>query len=170
VTPGAPERAIDDWTPEAVLAYFAERFGIPAAAFEPYQVMIFGQAAWLASKAMPSLAGLAAWEGQNPGVRLLRDLRTHVKPTSAGLRIVGASATRNVAELRADEVWPFLAREPVRRPLPVLSGFAVVRLADSGPVLGCGLMTGDGLVSQVPDTQTGDVKTSLYLAPRAEPA
>ncbi len=159
---GGAARARDD-----VLRYFAERFGVAAEAFDPYGVIAFGSSAWLVSKAMPAPASLRGFEPQNPGVRLLRDLGTFVKPTSAGLRLVGRAATRNVADLSPEDLWPFFERKPIAPPAPIEPGFAVVRLRGEGHVIGCGIQTRDGLVSQLPDSHAAGLRTSLFLAPRA---
>lgn len=161
---GGGARARDD-----VLRYFAERFGVAAAAFDPYGVLVFGSSAWLVSRAMPDLATLRGLEPQNPGVRLLRDLGTFVKPTSAGLRLLGHAATRNVADIGPDDVWPFLERKPIPPPAGAAlePGFAVVRLRGERYTIGCGILTRDGLVSQLPDSHAAGLKASLFLAPRA---
>ncbi len=149
-----------------VLRYFGERFGIPPEAFERYAIYEAGHAAWLASRAMPRLEALAPWNPQNAGIRLLRYLKgpagPYEKPTSAGLALVGRAATRGVADLSGTELRAFLRGEPVRRPVPGLQGgYAIVRYA--GWVVGCGLLTAEGLISQLPAGAGEAVGASLFL-------
>ncbi|HVY62270.1 MAG TPA: hypothetical protein VHF22_11490, partial [Planctomycetota bacterium] len=153
---------------ERALRYFDERFGIPPAAFERHAVQDFGPSTWLTSRAMPYPGHLRAWDPQNPGLRLLRHLKgkdgAYEKPTSHALQVLGLAASRAVADLREDELWPFLRGEPVRRRFDGLrGGYAVVRFG--GHVLGCGLQTAEGLVSQIPKEHGLEARTSLFLAP-----
>ncbi len=167
---------------ELAVEYFASRFGIDRAAFDPYRIVEQGPSLWLVSRAMPAFAALRPFEPQNPGVRLLRRLKgpqgEYLKPTSFGLAVVGAGATRNAVDLSADELWAFLGAEPVRRergrgrererfPGCDAGGYVAVRF--EGHVLGCGLLTAErGLVSQVPEAHGRAVRTSLFLAPRLD--
>jgi 16S rRNA C967 or C1407 C5-methylase (RsmB/RsmF family) len=158
---------------ERVIAYFVERFGIPPEVFAPYRIYQVGPAAWIASRAMPHPDRLRPWDPQNAGIRLLRTLKGPVgpyeKPTSYGLAVVGRAATRNAADLSEPELWRFLRGEPVRRRFPGLDhGYAVVRY--EGYVIGCGLMTAAGLVSQIPSQPGLEVQRSLFLAPGGPPA
>jgi len=150
--------------------YFEERFGIDAATFDPYTVHDFGPSMWLASKAMPHPMRLAGFEAQNPGLRLLRHLRgkdgSYEKPTSHALQMLGKGATKMAADLREDEVFPFLEGAVIRRKFPGLDkGYAIARFGEH--VLGCALITADGLVSQIPEAHGMTVKSSLFLAPKA---
>jgi NOL1/NOP2/sun family putative RNA methylase len=153
--------------------YFEERFGIGEAAFAPYSVHDFGPSTWLTSKALPHPGTLRAYEPQNPGLRLLRHLKGkeggYEKPTSHGMQVLGASATKAIADLHEPEIWPFLRGQPVKRAFPGLKGgYVLVRYA--GFVLGCGLMTAEGLVTQIPEVHGLTVKNSLFLAPAGPPA
>jgi NOL1/NOP2/sun family putative RNA methylase len=158
---------------ERAIRYFDERFGIGASAFERYAVQDFGPSTWLTSRAMPYPGHLRSYEPQNPGLRLLRHLKgkegAYEKPTSHALQVLGAGATRAVADLREDELWAFLRGDPVRRRFDGLKGgYAIVRFA--GHVLGCGLQTADGLVSQIPKEHGLTVRSSLFLSPAGPPA
>ena len=71
---------------------------------------------------------------------------------------------RAVADLNEGELWPFLRGEPIRRRFDGLrGGYAIVRFG--GYVLGCGLQTADGLVSQIPEAHGLSARSSLFLAP-----
>jgi 16S rRNA C967 or C1407 C5-methylase (RsmB/RsmF family) len=150
------------------LATFEERFGVAPAAFERFAVHDFGPAMWLGSRAMPHPSRLGGFEAQNPGLRLLRHLRgpdgPYEKPTSHALQVLAGGATRGTADLRDDEVFAFLRGEPVRRRFPGLhKGYAIARFG--GYVLGCALVTSEGLVSQIPEAHGLGVRSSLFLAP-----
>jgi NOL1/NOP2/sun family putative RNA methylase len=158
----------DDAVRDRVCRYFEERFGVPRATFDPFGLYEAGHAAWLASRAMPRPETLGPWDPQNAGIRLLRYLKgpggAYEKPTSYGLAVVGRGATRNAVDLAEPEMWAFLRGEPVRRRFPgVEGGYVVVRYA--GWVLGCGLQTADGLISQIPTASGTTVRSSLFLAP-----
>ncbi len=150
------------------LRYFEERFGIGEAAFAGREVHDFGPSTWLTSRSMPHPGALRAYDPQNPGLRLIRHLHgkegDYDKPTSHGLQVLAAKASRNVADLRDDELWRFLRGEPVERRFDGLrGGYAIVRFA--GYVVGCGLQTAAGLISQIPQSSSLTVKSSLFLAP-----
>jgi 16S rRNA C967 or C1407 C5-methylase (RsmB/RsmF family) len=167
-TAAAPAAAPEDPAHERVARFFTERYGLPPETFAPYRIVDAGPSAWLASRAMPSPAALRPWDPQNAGIRLLRYLKgqtgTYEKPTSHGLAVIGRGATRNAADLTEPEVWTFLRGEPVTRRFPgIQSGYAVVRY--EGYVLGCGLQTAAGLVSQIPASSGVEVRSSLFLAP-----
>ena len=159
-----PSQAAADRVRTRVIYYFRERFGIPESAFEGCSIVEFGSSAWLTSCAMPHPARLGKWRPQNPGLRLLRYLKGYQKPTSCGLQRVATSAVRAVADLREDELWAFFRGEPVGRRFPGLtSGYAIVRFA--GHVIGCGLQTSEGLVTQIPLAQRQTVLNSFFLVP-----
>lgn len=150
------------------IRYFDERFGIGEAAFARYGVQDAGPSTWLTSPQMPHASTLRGYQPQNPGLRLIRHLHgkdgDYEKPTSHALQVLGAAATRNVADLREDELWAFLRSEPIGRRFDGLKGgYAIVRFA--GHVIGCGLQTAAGLVSQIPQSSSLTVKSSLFLAP-----
>jgi NOL1/NOP2/sun family putative RNA methylase len=153
---------------ERVARYFEERFGIPRASFEPFHVYEGGHSAWLASRAMPRPEALAPWDPQNAGIRLLRYLKgpagPYEKPTSHGLAVVGRGATRAAIDLSEKEMWAFLRGEPVRRRAAgVEGGYVIARY--EGWVLGCGLQTAEGVVSQIPVASGENARSSLFLAP-----
>lgn len=161
--PGEP-----DLRKEHAIRYFAGRFGIPPETFDRYNVYHAGPSAWIASRAMPPPEALRPWDPQNAGIRLLRYLKgpsgPYEKPTSHGLAVIGAAATRAVADLHEPELWAFLRGEPVKRRFPGLEGgYAIVRY--EGYVLGCGLQTAEGLISQIPTASGVEVRSSLFLAP-----
>lgn len=136
--------------PETVrdaLAYLESRFGIAPARLETFAFLESGSAVWILG-ASPHVAELAALRLEAAGVALLRRKKRGWKPTTAGLRIVGRWATRNVVDLDEAGAARFLSRETIPGRYETDGGFVVVRSGEE--VLGCGLVSARGLESQVP--------------------
>ncbi|RMG11862.1 MAG: methyltransferase domain-containing protein [Deltaproteobacteria bacterium] len=145
--PVGPE-AIDRGALEAL----RERFGLPPDLFAPY-ALVRGSRMTLAllrrSAALP-----AAPEPVSLGLPLCRAEMVHPKPTTAGAMWLGPHATRNVVDLRPEEVDRYLRRAPLAldtaRTRPLDRGFVLVRY--QGWVLGAAFYPGEGapLDSQYP--------------------
>ena len=129
------------------LRYFETRFGVPPESFSAFAFLESGGAVWLVASstrdALPDGLRIEA-----AGVALVRRKKRGWKPTTAGLRVIGRWATRNVIELDRDQAARFLARETIEGRYTTDGGFVIVRRGQE--VLGCGLVSARGLESQVP--------------------
>ncbi len=132
---------------EETVRYFETRFGVTAERFSSFSFLESGSAIWLFS-ASPHNALLEGLRLEAAGVALVRRKKRGWKPTTAGLRIIGRWATRNVVELDAVQAERFLARETITGRYTTDGGFVIVRR--EGEVLGCGLVSALGLESQIP--------------------
>jgi len=152
---------LDFAAPETVrgtLEYLESRFGIARERFDAFTFFESGSAVWIFA-ASPHAAELGALKLEAAGVPLIRRKKRGLKPTTAGLRIVGHWATRNVIDLGADDAVSFLSRRTIAGRYETDGGFVIVRAG--GEVLGCGLVSAKGLESQIP--------ADLALAEAPEP-
>ncbi|MGC8555490.1 MAG: hypothetical protein ACP5NG_00515 [Conexivisphaera sp.] len=133
---------------ERLLKYLEDRFGIPREALAGYSFFASGDSYWVFS-GDPALPGQVTC-AESVGVRAIKESGKGPKPTSAFLRIVGRSATRNVVDLGDEgQLLAFMSGGIVRGEFPVEPGYVIVRHGDE--VLGCGLYSPRlGVVSQLP--------------------
>ncbi len=134
------------------LDWFCQRFGIPPATLEPFQLWRKGKdKLWIAARNCYPPEQLLT---QTIGIPLVRQMQNDVKPTTFALQRFGASVRHNVIELTEPEsVQQFLCGKTfslVATPLTatVDPGYVHVR---HGPFeLGCGFYRPGELQSQLP--------------------
>lgn len=141
----------------SVLEFWSGEFGVPPGTFDGYAFYEKGGRVWAVRRgAVEALGGeenLDALDYESVGLPLMRVGGEHDKPTTDALQRFGGDATRNVAELDADEARAFVRGETVEKELSeeedgVDLGYVVVK--KDGLVLGCGLYFPGELRSQVP--------------------
>lgn len=149
---------------EPVLEFWHEEFGVASETFDGYAFYEKGGRIWaVRSGAVEALGGeknLDALEYESVGLPLLRVGGEHDKPTTDALQRFGGAATRNVAELGAEEARKFVRGETVKTEFDeeedgVDLGYVVAR--HDGSVLGCGLYFPGELRSQVPKGRRVDL-------------
>jgi NOL1/NOP2/fmu family ribosome biogenesis protein len=132
-----------------VLDYFSGRFGIPEEAFEGFCLLKGEKKIWVV-RDHPDLEGiLKQLKIESAGIPLLRTKKSMWKPTTAGLQVFGAYATRNGIDLEGDALHDFLKGESLEGPFPLDPGFVIVRW--NGKVLACGAYGKGKLRSQIPE-------------------
>ncbi|RME70684.1 MAG: RsmB/NOP family class I SAM-dependent RNA methyltransferase [Planctomycetota bacterium] len=156
---------------ESALAYLHERFGLERAALAPARPLASGRTVWLCSPEMPHPRGLERWRVQNPGLRLVRDRSSRLKPTSTGLVATGSALRRAVLPLTPHEFATLLAGQRVARAadapeiVALQGGYAAAQLGER--VVGCVFVRRDGIASQIPRDTARRVREALFvLGPR----
>jgi NOL1/NOP2/fmu family ribosome biogenesis protein len=133
---------------QAILEYWSRRFGVPDTLLEGLRFLARGKTVW----AMADLAGiqetLASLKVEAAGFPILRRRGEQWKPTTAALFFLGDAIAKNVVELTAERLDPFLRGEVLSGSFPVDGGYVAVRFA--GKMLGCALHGKGGLRSQLP--------------------
>ncbi len=133
---------------QEILDYFSHRFGIPEKAFEGFCFLKGERKIWVV-RHHPELAGvLNQLKVGSAGIPLLRTKISMWKPTTAGLQLFGRQATRNVFDLRQEDLPAFLKGEPREAPPFIEPGFVIVRWGER--VLGCAVCGKGKLRSQIP--------------------
>lgn len=132
-----------------VLSYLEERFGIPQHALAEHRLFRRGEHVCAlhhsAADAADALASVQA------GLRLLKVSQSGgYKPSTRGMQVFGALATRNVTELSAEELRAILQGRSL--PCPGFRGFVLLRVGKA--VIGIGLVRDEQLVSQIPRGMT----------------
>jgi NOL1/NOP2/fmu family ribosome biogenesis protein len=133
---------------QEILEYWSGRFGVPPATLQRLRFLIRGKTVW----GMADLKGidetLASFKVEAAGLPLLRRRGGQWKPTTAALHFLGDAVSKNVVELTAEGLDPFLRGEILSGPLSVEPGYVAVRW--EGRMLGCALYGKGGLRSQLP--------------------
>lgn len=133
---------------EQVLAYFAERFGVPKESFQNFRLLKEGKTIWIVADGPGLDEVLERLKIEMAGIPLLRLKAPRWKPTTAGLHLLDRQATRNGIDLDDLELNDFLAGKPLSRTWPAEPGYVIVRW--KGRILGCGLYRREELRSQIP--------------------
>jgi NOL1/NOP2/fmu family ribosome biogenesis protein len=134
---------------EAVLAFWAEGYGVDPAVFEDHTFWEKGAGkVWAFAADLPSPVDVEA-----VGMTFLRTRQEHWKPTTEAVQRFGGHATRNVLALEPAEASRFLAGED--QPLERWDGdwgYVVVshRIAGASEPIGVGLYLRGELRSQIP--------------------
>jgi NOL1/NOP2/sun family putative RNA methylase len=155
---------------ERARSYMGERFGVDLAQLPDARAIAHGRTVWLVSPEMPPPPTLGRWQGQNPGLRLVRDRTSRLKPTTHGLIALGGRLTRGVVDVSPDDVQALLRGERNEHAAgadadALAGGYVAVRSA--GRVVGCAFVRRDGLVGQVPKDLARRVQEALFvLGPR----
>ena len=79
---------------------------------------------------------------------LLRRVKTHFKPTSAVLQLLGRYATKNIISLKPIELKKLVEKKGIEAEFPVSPGYVI--LLTEGVIVGCGLYVPGRLLSQFP--------------------
>lgn len=150
---------------EPVVEFWREEFGVPPETFDGYEFYSKGaKRVWAVRRdAVDALGGdenLGAIDYESVGLPLMRVGGEHDKPTTDALQRFGGDATRNVAELDAEEAREFVHGETVETEFDeeedgVDLGYVVAK--HDGHVLGCGLYFPGELRSQVPKGRRVDL-------------
>ena len=131
-----------------VVAWWAERFGVPPETFEDYTFWERGAGkVWAFRGDLPSPV-----EVQGLGMHLLRTGGEHWKPTTDGVQRFGTAATRNVLVLDRSAASAFVRGEDQAVDWDGDWGYLIVARELAGDVapLGVGLYIRGELRSQVP--------------------
>ena len=133
---------------QGIFEYWSVRFGVPVTALKGLRFLVRGKNVW----AMGDLTGvtetLASLKVEAPGLPFLRRRRDSWKPTTAALLFLGDAISKNVVDLTAERLDPFLQGETLAGPFLVEGGYVAVRYG--GEMLGCALYGKAGLRSQLP--------------------
>ncbi len=129
------------------IEWMCHRFGIDRAVFEPYRYWMRGQETlWMA---IPEAEPPAMIPPESIGIPLLSYKRTHVKPKTAALQLLGPFLRRNVVELvHYEEALRFVSGQSQNLSAEAEPGFVHVRYRNFE--LGCGLYARGQLHSQIP--------------------
>lgn len=133
--------------------YFAETFGVDRSFWEPYDFHERSGDIWLISDGMELEDEFMA-----AGIRLLRDTGIGLKPTTYGLQVLGEAITERRVELSRDELEE-LVFDRERLDCPLSNGYVALVFRDT--VIGCGLVTGKGLQTQIPKGRAQDLESML---------
>lgn len=145
----------------AALEAVAERWGIPAAELERRRWIVRGGRIWTHTLEEWPLQGWHAgpWRPISIGVRALElDSRGRPRPTNDFLRLVGAHLRSARVDLVRTRLEALLAG-PGESPPQALRG--PVALALEGDVVGRGVLTEDGLLSEIPKARAADLARVL---------
>jgi len=135
-------------TREAVLGFWAERFGVPPATFDGHSFWEKGSGkVWAFAGEAPDPATVEAL-----GMVFLRARQEHPKPTTEAAQRFGREATRNVVELDREAAARFLAGEDQELAWDGDWGYLIVahELAGGVEPIGVGLYLHGELRSQIP--------------------
>lgn len=141
-------RADETVTREAVVEYFADRFGIPRATWTGYGFWRKGaEKIWAYAGELDG-----AIRTESLGMAVLRVGGEHWKPTTDGIQRFGTDASRNVIALDAPRARRFLAGQTQEIPWDGDWGYVIVshRIGGAPEPIGVGLYTYGELRSTVP--------------------
>lgn len=125
--------------------YFEERFGVEPSFWDDYAAYEKSGSLWVVSEEVSRREGF-----ETAGIRALRRLRIGLKPTTYVLQFLGEELGSNVVDLDEEEFRRVVLNREV-----VSSDFSrgYVALRFRGEVVGCGLVSGEGLETQVPKSR-----------------
>lgn len=135
------------------LRYLEDRFGIPAKLFKGYTFLKKGKNIWIFSGDPSTIRDIGRIE--TIGVKFLTITKKALKPTTTFLQIFGKYATKNIVNLESEEeMIQFMMGGLIKKKFNVEKGYVIVKYKDD--VLGCGLYSDVGLVSQIPKARRVD--------------
>ena len=143
-------------TREAVLEFWADRFGVPPETFADYTFWERGSGKiWVFHGDLPSPVEIEAL-----GMTFLRTRQEHWKPTLEAVQRFGDRASENVIHLSQAQARRFLAGEDQEPEWDGDWGYLIVThdLAGETEPLGVGLYVYDELRSQVPKGRRRDLQ------------
>jgi NOL1/NOP2/fmu family ribosome biogenesis protein len=130
-----------------VLSFFEARFGIPASTFARY-ALLERRKTYVLLPHSEHIRRLASFQVHQVGLPLLRKIRQHLKPTTAGLQHFGHLATRHIVDLSPELCHALLYYRMLTWEASYQPGYVILR--SEGHILGCGLYTPGLLRSQIP--------------------
>ena len=132
---------------ESLLDYLEEKFGIPREIFKDYTFLKKGKNVWIFSGDLEALSEVRRIE--IVGIKALSPTKSGLKPTTTFVQIFGKFARKNVVELKDEnELIEFASGGIVKRKFNAEPGYVIVKYGDD--ILGCGLYSHTGLISQIP--------------------
>ena len=138
---------------EQYLRFLEKRFGIPRNIFRKLSFFKRGKNIWIFSGDPALLNHVINVEAA--GIRFLTITKKFMKPSTTFLQIFGKYASKNVVELRdEEELIEFMTGGLIKREFDAEKGFVIVKFRDN--VLGCGLYSEIGLLSQIPKSKRID--------------
>ncbi len=142
-------RLLDLAEKNAIIAELGARFGLPEAIFQGYLFFEQGKRSIWIIRENPYLKEILTFRRlETIGLRILRWVQNGWKPTTYGLQLFGASATRNVVTLTDIQVRELFQTGKVEGVFPVEKGYVIIRSWVG--VLGCGFYADTLLLSQIP--------------------
>lgn len=150
---------------EAVLSYLHDRFGIPSEPFKGYLFFETGRSIWMITSTKVDHVvkeSLRMKRIEFPGLRILRKVGRHLKPTTYALQLFGKYAVKHTVELTRKELAELLNKGFIQKSSPDWNDGYVIALY-RGTVLGCLLYRGGRLKHQFPRGRTDAlVKSGLF--------
>ena len=131
----------------ALFDYMAERFGIPAAAFDNY-LLFKKQKSWWLLRRSSALAAASQLKVTSVGLRAFQRVGAYVKPTTRMIQIFGKWATRARIELDREQLRTLLDGQVVSQEMNMENGYVILCL--HGQILGLGLYVNGRMHSQIP--------------------
>jgi len=130
-----------------LLEFWQERFGIPNAFFDCYDLYKRGSTFWLLNKDH-RLTDLAALRVEFVGFLLLRWVQTRLKPTSAALQLLGSHLNKNIVRLTPEQLRDLVEKSEIEGDFADSPGY--VAIVTNSLVIGCALYVPGRLISQLP--------------------
>ena len=130
-----------------MLEFWRDRFGIPQSVFANYHLFRRGPTVWLLSRD-ERLVDLASLPVKSVGLPLLRWKKTHLKPTTVSLQLLGSYADKNIVSLRRDQLRDLVEKKEIKGEFEVSPGYVIV--VTEKIITGCGLYVPGRLISQFP--------------------
>lgn len=127
------------------------RFGIPPQVREEYTLWQRGNTYWILSNAASTLHAFAALRVVCVGLPVLRRVRDRLKPTTAGLRLLSPWVQANRICLEDSQARELLSKGEIPWVGDDAEGY--VLLETNLGTLGCGLLLGGKLRSQIPRSE-----------------
>jgi len=135
---------------QEIVAWWANRFGVPREIFEPYDFFSTGKRTiWALRRSEKAPGGLKELKYEALGMVIMRKGKLGWKPTTNAIQVFGRHAKKNVVELNEAQMRAFVAGEAIKEAFPDLEEGYVITCYKGVP-LGCGLYKRGVLRSQVP--------------------
>jgi NOL1/NOP2/fmu family ribosome biogenesis protein len=128
-----------------------ERFGIPFQVFESYATSEEQETVFVGT---PEAMSFGAVRPMRRGIRLARVYPYSVKPTTFGMQVLGAQASRNRIDLSDEQAKLLINGGSLNVDTGVANGFVLLRWR--GFVVGVGFYKRPVLKSQIPRFRTVD--------------
>jgi len=130
-----------------LLGFLQTRFGILESVFANHHLLRRGSTVWLLSKD-DRLINLASLPVKSVGLPLLRQAKTHLKPTTAALQLFGVYAEKNIVSLAQDQLQDLVERKEIKGEFGISPGYVII--VTETIIIGCGLSRPGRLISQFP--------------------
>ncbi len=130
-----------------MLGFLQNRFGIPESVFADHHLLRRRRVVWLLSKD-DRLVNLASLPVESVGLPLLRQVKTHLKPTTAALQLLGPHANKNIVSLSLEQLRELVEKKEIKGKFGISPGYVIV-VAET-IIIGCALHLAGKLISQFP--------------------